>query len=67
MNIPEDIIKNVTRENALELFDEYMVVLKTTIKDSKNNNYLFSGSVSTKLEYVWEPSVMRDFIKALLK
>jgi hypothetical protein len=54
MTLPEDIIKNVTRENWEELFGEYMII-----------NYItFKGEQS---EYVWEPCVMRDFIKALLK
>ena len=46
-NLPEDIIKNVTRENWVEYFYRYMV--------------------DEHFEYIWEPSVMRDFIKAILK
>jgi hypothetical protein len=58
MTLPEDIIKNVTRENWEDLFDDFMVVAKTRG---------ILGHENTVLEYVWEPSVMRDFIKAILK
>jgi hypothetical protein len=53
MQLPEDIIKNVTRENALELFDEYMV--------------RFQDNSDIEEDYVWKPCVMREFIKAILK
>jgi len=51
--LPGDIIKNVTRENWEELFDEYMV-------------HKLPSDLAPE-QYTWKTDVMRDFIKALLK
>ena len=58
--LPEDIIKNVNKQNWERVFDEHMV-FETALHLKRKEKNLH------ECEYVWTPDVMKDFIKAILK
>lgn len=50
---PDDVIKAVTPETALAFFDKYLVQRH--------------GGARNRLEYVYDPETMRQFIEQLLQ